>query len=378
MADEDVLCSKTISFLRFPLTVGVVFIHFNIAEGFLVHGVKYGLNNPDWYYHIIIFFSDVLPRIGMPLFFIISGFLFFYRKGFNENVYKQKLKSRTITLLLPFFLWNSLAIFIKVLKNLYSNTYNLILSPERLFHTYFTNFEDQGIFVKSAVNETTLTAISKIPFPIDLPLWYVRDLMVMIIIAPVVFSLIRKLGYWCIIILGLLWYFRILVFEGYPILLFQATFFFSCGAYFSIKEINVCKILCRTEITKFIPILYILIAMVDTFTKNTDYNFAIHQIGILLGIISVVVISTYLVERGVKINTTLTNCSFFVFALHYLIMPSIGILLFTLLDLSDNTYSLLFLFFICPTITIVICVLLYIILRRYLPASLSMLTGGRI
>ena len=55
---NDELLSKTISYLRFPLTVGVAFIHFNIVnDGFTINGIKCGLNNPDWYYYIINFFS---------------------------------------------------------------------------------------------------------------------------------------------------------------------------------------------------------------------------------------------------------------------------------------------------------------------------------
>lgn len=84
------LMSKTISILRFPLTVAVVFIHFNLAKGLTIRGTTYCLNNPDWFFYFINFISDVLGRIAVPLFFIISGFLFFYGKDFNCELYKKK------------------------------------------------------------------------------------------------------------------------------------------------------------------------------------------------------------------------------------------------------------------------------------------------
>ena len=42
---NDHLMSMTIAFLRFPLAVGVVFIHYNLAKNpFTMHGVEYGTN----------------------------------------------------------------------------------------------------------------------------------------------------------------------------------------------------------------------------------------------------------------------------------------------------------------------------------------------
>lgn len=153
---NDELLSKTISYLRFPLTVGVVFIHFNIAKDvFSMQGVKYGLNNADWYYFVINFFSDVLPRVGVPLFFLISGFLFFYRKEFNTTIYKKKISNRMVTLVLPYFLWNLVAILITLfhqlpfLSSVFPNAgkTNVIISPVRLFYTFFANYINEGIFV---------------------------------------------------------------------------------------------------------------------------------------------------------------------------------------------------------------------------------------
>ena len=85
-----------------------------------------------------------------------------------------------------------------------------------------------------------------------------------------------------------------------------------------------------------------------------------------------------LIEQGkVKVNMTLANCSFFVFALHTLIMSDIGKVLFTVFHLPDNTYSMLFMYFVVPTITTLLCVTIYIFLKRFLPDVRKILTGGR-
>ncbi|MDE6688612.1 MAG: acyltransferase [Prevotella sp.] len=152
---NDELLSKNISYLRFPLTVGVVFIHFSLANGLDVHGVRRGLENPEWYFFIVNFISVVLARIGVPLFFIISGFLFFYHKEFSKDTYKQNLKTRVRTLLIPFLLWNVIAIIFNIWRLNYflpsiSSFYHPVeihLSLTRIINTFLCHTDSIGIFV---------------------------------------------------------------------------------------------------------------------------------------------------------------------------------------------------------------------------------------
>ena len=289
MTNDDLL-SKTISFLRFPLTVGVVFIHFNIVnDGFTINGIKCGLNNPDWYYYTINFFSEVLPRLCVPLFFLISGFLFYYRKNFNYNVYKQKLRTRTMTLLIPYFLWNIIAILITSSKKLpfissifpNESNMNIILSPERIFKTFFAYSPNEGIFVNPIIEDAT-TNVSLVPLPINTPMWYVRELIVMVIITPIIYWLIKRSGLLFITFLGVVWYLLkpLHLDESYLGPFSCAAFFFSCGAYFSINRMNFVDYMRKF---KYMPILYLLLAIVDTLTKNAGYNTFIHNAGILAG-----------------------------------------------------------------------------------------------
>ena len=174
MTNEELL-NKTISFLRFPLTVGVVFIHFNLAEhGFTIHGVTYGLDHPAWYDFLINFFSEVLPQIGVPLFFIISGFLFFYRVDFDSNVYQKKLRKRVRTLLIPYLLWNLIAILVHAMYQisfLFPNATQeeMHFSFMRILKTFFANIPNEGIFVMPA--EDAVTAYSGFIYPINLPMY---------------------------------------------------------------------------------------------------------------------------------------------------------------------------------------------------------------
>lgn len=76
MTDEE-LQSKTITFLRFPMMVGVVLIHAHIYEVF-VNGINLlGGGNLLYIKQLRILFQEVFASVAVPLFFFFSGFLFF-------------------------------------------------------------------------------------------------------------------------------------------------------------------------------------------------------------------------------------------------------------------------------------------------------------
>lgn len=78
MLSNDKILSETINFLRFPLIVGVVFIHtiltgVNIGQSVLVKQGDFPLH--DILQHLI---SNEFASIAVPLFYFISGFLFLH------------------------------------------------------------------------------------------------------------------------------------------------------------------------------------------------------------------------------------------------------------------------------------------------------------
>ena len=103
-----------------------------------------------------------------------------------------------------------------------------------------------------------------------------------------------------------------------------------------------------------------------------------HKAGILLGIVAIFYIATRLVECGkFGAMASLAGSSFLVFALHTLVMDDIGKVLFTALNLPINMGTLLLLYFIVPSFTILFCLGMYLILKRIAPSLCNLLTGGR-
>lgn len=376
---NDELLSKTISYLRFPLTVGVVFIHFDLSQGLDIGGTVHGLNNPAWYYFIINVISGTLASIGVPLFFIISGFLFFYHADFSRNVYTKKIHSRIRTLFIPYMLWNFIAIlwqfkcFLPGVSAFYPPV-EVHMTPQRIINTFFCNVN--GIF------ESVTSHLGGVIIPIDGPLWYVRDLMVMVLLSPIIFWLVKKLGGWLITIEGIVWYLCSIIFPKesailiYANMLVTASFFFTIGSFFSIRGENFVMFFRRL---KYAPVIYAGVAITDVLTKGEVYSVYIHKVGILLGIVSVVIVASYFLERDkIKVNKTLANSSFFIFALHYMIITNIGKISFVLLHIpGDNPFAMLALYFAVPFVTILLCLCLYTVLKRFTPTLYGLLTGGR-
>ena len=381
---DDHLTSPTITLLRFPLTVMVVFIHYNMGvRGFSLHGETYGLDAPEWFRWVTALFSDVLPRTAVPLFYIISGFLFFRGGSFCADIYRRKLSTRARTLLVPYLLWNVIAVLVQLsrrlpfLSTVFPNAHltELRITPLRILHTFADNYWNRGILVTP--ENDGLAPVP--PYPADAPLWYVRDLMVMVLLAPVIWHLVRRAGHWLVIALGAIWYLRPLLFpmwgEGWGTMLLDAAFFFSWGAYYSIRGSGPLN---GSHWLRPAVLIYLPIAIADALTKGWEYNIFIHKAGILPGIVAVVCIAACLVEKGKGgAATSLAGNSFLVFALHTLVMDDIGKALFTALHLAPGTGTLLLLYFVVPTVTILFCLGVFFALRRLAPPLCRLLTGGR-
>lgn len=79
---DEYLQSRVISFLCFPLIVGVLFIHSQTSLS-----VVEGISNIETPIFDVIrdLFSLILPAVSVPLFFMMSGYLFFYNTSFSKE-----------------------------------------------------------------------------------------------------------------------------------------------------------------------------------------------------------------------------------------------------------------------------------------------------
>ena len=159
-ANATPLQSKVIDWLRFPLAAAVVLLHTGESTT--------GFYGPDFYSTLCIVLSQGICRIAVPCFFFFSGFLFFSRlEEWDTGVWLGKIRKRGRTLLLPYILWNVLALLVGVGYGWLRSRFNPEVIPVSLLDTLRQNGW-LNIFWTSTWG-----------CPIDYPLWFIRDLIVL-------------------------------------------------------------------------------------------------------------------------------------------------------------------------------------------------------
>ena len=362
---NDSLLSKTISYLRFPLIVGVVFIHNNILV-VNIQGTVIRYDRWPIVAFVINLLSSVFADICVPLFFIISGFLFFYKSDFSKSVYVNKIKKRVNTLFIPYLIWNFIAFII------------LLIQVHPRIIRFFPLLNDYRVDITSFLSSFWITnlpiSMSGPANPINSPLWFIRDLMVLVLLSPIIWWLIKQFKLGTIIILGIIWFFSLGERIGFPGLCHQSLFFFPLGAYFGVNRLDFVKLIRKLV---GVPFLYLGVAIADAVSVNESYNATLHNVGVLLGVVSVIYLVSMLLRKDkIQVNEFLISASFFVYALHNLLLGKLTKIVILYIR-PESPILVLLVYFVMPTIVITLCLVLYKILNQLSPRISSVLTGGR-
>ena len=369
MLTHDELQSKTIAFLRFPLIVGVVLIHSEFSN-LVIGGVKQ-LNVEDYpvFYNVSYLFSDILAGISVPLFFFISGFLFFYRtEGFGTKTYLGKLKKRARTLLMPYVFWNLLMLLFYLAVQTFMP--ELMSGRNKLVADYTPSDWLWAFWNTEMINHNN----SLHQFPFNYPFWFIRDLMVAIVISPLVYWWVKKLKLFGVALLGALWITGF--WPNLPGLSITALFFFSAGAWFSIHKKNFVETL-RPCFTWSVA-AYILIVIILLWLKGSvEWTSYLQAGGILAGIVCAITLSAHYLDKGAwRASSFLAGSSFFVYAYHAMPLAFAIKILFKAVQ-PHSELIMLSLYFLSPALVIVIGLAIYFVLKHWLPALLVPMTGGR-
>lgn len=372
------LSSKTIDLLRFPLAVMVVFIHsFGLSNSFSVGDLQTSpLTSIDIYNFIRVCFSKVLPNIAVPSFFLISGYLFF--KGldrWDKDIYLSKVKKRLYTLLIPYIIWNTIALLYVVGKKcfggvLHNNGFNIVDYFND--HGWFRVFWDSHTMNDSYINWLMLPVSSTAPF--NVPLWFIRDLIVVIALSPMLYWILKWSRGFALIPLLLAFISGVWIeVSGISII---SIFFFSVGAFLSIEKIDLSTYFKRFSLLGYTLAPVCLMCEVYWGGQITNFGNWINPFYIIFGVIAVFNIAALLAVKGVSLGAFFGSSSFFIFSVHnFAIRGACQDLVRKLFP--DNILFNIFGYFCAPCLCVVICLLLYFMLRRYFPKMSSLLTGNR-
>ena len=352
--------SAVITAIRFPMICLIVLDHVTIPTSMITAYPGLQLSFSEF---LCDLFSKSLSGVGVPLFFFISGYLFF--RGFHPTFqsYFYKLKGRIRSLFIPYLIYTYIAIFIfaimqMVLPQMMSGAHEPI--AEWSVCDWLRNglwlYEDEGI-------------------PFVGALWFVRNLLVMVVASPIIWWTIHLTKGWIVVALGILWYMDVWQF-GIPGTM--GLFFFTTGGVMS--KLNFLNVFARLH---YVWAFFLVMLIIDALTKDFEWNAWLHRITILLGVpLFVNFFSFVVVHRKWHIHALLTEATFFVYAAHTPYIAQFEKIIIKLFPLSSNCIiadmesTILYFFYMIFFVTAL--VLIYWFIKKVSPCFASILTGGRI
>jgi len=369
--------SQKIKVLSFVAIMMVLYIHavFSEAKGLPIASYVQG----------VLSFSG-LSFVANPLFYCISGFLFFVGVTKVSDCY-PKIKKRARTLLVPYIIWN--IIFV-----LWYLVLGIIPGVSKFVNSDMTS----GLFANGPLHTIYALFIA----PAGFQLWYVRDLIIYVLLSPFFYICLKKFK-WVLPVL--------LFFAGTLGLLYLpstikiwGSFFFVFGGYIalhsSLDDIHD-KISPRT--TYICLTIYLLNAIIRPLNliplEGTDMFIEI------CGLIAIWRLYDVFAENPLTFNqntlttnlnpltsealnpltfnlntltsnlATLGSYSFFIYLFHepaFNIIKKIGLKI-----LGVHEWSLILLYLICPFIMAAFAIGIAVCLQKIMPKLYSILVGGR-
>lgn len=343
----DKYLSNKLKILSFVLILLVVMIHANI------------ISNSSSQISIFIqrFISDGLALCAVPMFFIISGFLFGYSFDSTKlfQSYKSKLKKRVRSLLIPYLLCEIVGILFLFVFQLIVPTFtiNNVLNVHNLT-------------LSNVMNELFISP------KIFYQLWFVRDLFICVVISPLLILGVKYFKIFFIISLYAIWFhtWHISFIETVSIC------YFSLGLYFSYYHQNCVEYRFYSKLWWLIPISWILITTFFCAMSIKSYTtlFIEHVLGIISMWIGYDLI--YNAKRNFLISLDITAFSFFIFLFHEPLLSVIKKCYIGIIG-TGSIFKELFLYFTAPSIIIALCLYAGIVLKSIGPKTYSLITGGR-
>ena len=341
--------SEAITWLRFPLIFLIILLHCYSTVGLP--------GSHAMYFRFLYPFSLWLGETGVPGFFFISGFLFFYSK----KRYQQKLQTRFHTLLIPYLLWNALLLGLYIIFFIagFPQDINGISIADYTFIDYVRVFWDRGSYDDGNF------------VPILCPFWYIRNLLIISVFSPLFYYIIKYVREVYILTVAVWWFLT-----PHNAFISQTILFFCLGAYFSIFDKNPLEIFYKQQ--KWYLSLCIIFAVADIVVHTiyvTPINLQIHRVALIFNIPALFLLADYCCLHR-QTSKLLPNAAFIVFSVHYpIVIVMRKACAAKLGDVSDLIHIPLY--FVCVILATTISILIYMGLDKYLPKVKNILTGNR-
>ena len=166
-----------IDLLKVILTVGIVARHASLVELAGRSGAF------DAFTNVVV----ALTEVCVPLFFVLSGFLYFRNVPDRPDAgyFWDKTRKRVMSLLVPYLIANALAFVCYWLAHR--------VAPGMLSDFFGDKWHDPLFIFWTG--------------PVNMSLWFIRDLIIACIVAPLIYLFVRYARIWGVLALAAVWFF---------------------------------------------------------------------------------------------------------------------------------------------------------------------------
>jgi len=354
----DKYLSVKLRVISFFLIVLVIFLHaYNLP---LEKHTGNTILHQGYSSYVQYFFTQGITRVAVPLFFAISGYLFFLGITGKRDEFLIKMKKRLKTIAIPYLLWSLAGLL-----------FNYILQQFPFSRRFFTH----KLFADYSATELLHTIFID---PVPYQLWFLRDLIVLVVLSPVLFLLVRYLKYFLLLFLLVIWGIRI----DLVMLSNEALLFFVFGAFLSIQhiEIGYSKLVRPSGLlfTLWIALIVCKMLLISVMIKNPLMLNLLHKMSVLVGVAAVWGIYDKLFGNKDLSGTRLyyiSGFSFFLYAFHEPMLMMVKKAGFVVAGKGEP--ATLLIYFLVPIIIIASGTTIAGLLKNKAPGLYHVVTGGR-
>lgn len=332
---------KTI--VSYILSLLVFFIHFRVFSAF---------KDINGFLGYLLDQLLLLTKVAVPLFFIISGALFY--RNYNWAVTTNKWKSRFFSLCIPYLTWNTFWLLLALLG--YYTPLGMLLGGVKA-----------PLSLKNVLNGIFLYGYFE-------PFWFILQLIVLTACAPIIYLILKnkRVG-----LIGIFVYFILSCFDFKfnTILLPNSNMVlvYLIGAWIGIHHFTVFSSR-KSKMQALIGLfLYILCCVFHGAAKRLPDWCLTFQIPFLVTILSCGAFWTAFDFFDMQKCPQYMSYSFLIYALHSFIGAFISKILCMLIPANQWNLSLIAVITFCTTIAIITCV--GRLLDTYFPFLKQILTG---
>ena len=334
---------------------------------------------PAW---AVVFIGRIMPTFAVPVFFVISGYLLGVKScgGSREGWYAQALGKRAKTLLVPYLLWCTVYALTVVPFTMYGNH----AAGRALLHNTHLHAAPGSLW-----NIVYVYGGDLFHLPVASVMWYVRNLMMLVLIAPPLIRLLRSrlagAAFLCASFGALLMHDWIpgrwwnLFETGFSL---AGVFYFSVGLFLSIHAADYPL---RRQRNPLWPVLWLggcaLFTYIHFLHPTGGGLLAVQRmlakVVTAIGVLAVWTLYDLVPGASRFLRLSVVKDSFFVYAAHLGIISTV-----TCARTQDILATRLHvpafgLFVIRIAVPILLALAAAEILKRWLPKAYALLTGGR-